>query len=453
MRYLIQMTLSGSSMFILYLVVKFFFGKRMSNRGKQLMLKAVVLFYLMPLTALNQYLADHVDTVRKVFQDHNKVIILGEHTGILYRTSNGPVMSRGLQVQIFVAAVWGIVALGILTYEGISHLRLARSLGRLTELPTMAETEIDLNEVKKVYGVKGRIKVCRKRDGDKQAFTLGCIRPAIFCLGDMSKEEKELVYIHEVIHIKRGDVFWKILMECVCLVHWVNPLVWWLRKELEFVSEEACDDIVLKSRGKRERELYATLLLEFAKGEPIKKGWSIPLSKKNKRLQERIENAMREKTGKKVGRFISLGAVVAAVMVNSLTALAFGTVQEVYVPWEEDDSSHWGEQGEFIFVQDGATAWDFEEAGFEDWDMPEYDFLYDFEFVDKNGNIYSVEKQDAVLHATCQHQYVFGTAQKHVKDANGGCTITQYEASRCSLCGYVVLGEKINTLHYDVCIH
>lgn len=453
MRYLLQMTLSGSSMFILYLVVKYFLGERMSNRRKQLMLKAAVLFYLLPLAALNQYLADHVDIVRKAFQDNSKVILMGEQTGILYRTSNGPVMSRDLQIQIFIAAVWGIAALGILTYEGLSHLHMTRSLGRLTELPTMAETEIDLDEVKKEYGVKGRIKVCWKRDCDKQAFTLGCIRPAIFCLGDMSKEEKELIYAHEVVHIKRGDVFWRILMECVRLVHWVNPLVWWLRKELEFVSEGACDDIVLEGKGKQERKLYATLLLEFAKGEHIKKGWSIPLSKKNKRLQERMENAMREKTGKKLGRFISLGAVVAAVMVNSLTALAFGTVQEVCVPWEEDDSSHWGKQGEFVFVQYGATAQDFEEAGFEDWDMPEYDFLYDFEFVDKNGNIYSVEKQDAAVHATCQHQYVAGTAQKHVKDANGGCTITQYEASRCTLCGYVVLGDILASSYQKVCPH
>lgn len=452
MRYLLQMTLSGSSMFILYLVVKYFLGERMSNRGKQLMLKMAVLFYLMPLAALNQYLADHVDIVRKVFQDSNKVIILGEHTGILYRTSNGPVMSRDLQIRIFIAVVWGIVALGILTYEGISHLRLARSLGRLTELPTMAETEIDLNEVKEKYGVKGRIKVCWKRDGDKQAFTLGCIRPAIFCLGDMSKEEKKLIYAHEVVHIKRGDVFWRVLLECARLVHWANPLVWWLRRELEFVSEGACDDIVLEGKGKQERKLYATLLLEFAKGEPIKNGWSIPLSKKNKRLQERIENAMKEKTSTRLGKFISLGIVVAAVMINSLTALAYGVVPEVDIPWEEDDSSHWG-KGEFAFVQDGATEQDFEEAGFDDWVVEEFEFLYDQEFVDESGNIYPIEEQDAVVYATCQHQYVSGTAKEHIKDANGGCTITQYKASRCSLCGKVVVGEEISTTYYKVCTH
>lgn len=228
------------------------------------MLKAAVLFYLMPIAALNQYLADHIDFVRKVFQDNSKVVFLGENTGVLYHTPNGPVWSSGNRKQILIAAVWGIVVLGILVFEVIRNLRWAKSLRRLT-------------------------------------------------------------------------------------------------------------------------------------------------------------------------------------------ALAFGTVQEVYVPWEEDDSSHW-EQGEFVFVEDGAAAQDFEEAGFEDWDMPECDFLYDFEFVDKSGNIYSVEEQDVVVHAICQHQYVSGTYKEHVKDANGGCTITQYEASRCSLCGNIVLGDILASSYQKVCL-
>lgn len=452
MRYILQMTLSGSTMFLLYLAVNFCVGKKIPNRIKYLMLKTAVLFYLIPLVALARYFVNHVDIVRKVLRDDSEVVLFGLNVNTLYHTSSGIILSRSIRVQIFIAAVWGIVALGILTYESISHLCLVRSLGRLAEMPAAAETEIDLNEIKKRYGIKQRIKVCRNQAGDKQAFTLGCIHPVIFCMGQMSKKEKELIYAHEAVHIKRRDVFWKILMELACLIHWFNPLVWWLRKELELVSEESCDDAVLKGKGRQERELYASLLLEFSKAKPMKKSWSVALSKKNKRLKERMENAMHEKANKRLGQVIALGIVVTAVMANSLTALAYGKVQEVDIPWEEDDSSHWID-GEAYFFEDGATAHDFEEAGFEDWVIPEYAFLYDYEFVDESGNIYPVTEQDAVVHATCQHQYVSGTYKEHVKDANGGCTITQYEASRCSLCGRVVVGDIIGSSYLRVCPH
>ena len=450
MRYIIQTTLSGSTMLVLYLAVEFCLGKKVSNRTKQLMLKAAVLFYLLPLAAWNQYLVDNFTIVRKLLVKNGKVTLYSPN--VMYRTSNGLVLSSGIRLQIIIAAVWGIVVLGILVFDGIRNLRWVKALYRMSEMPAAAETEIVVNNWKKKYGIKRRIKVCRNHTGDRQAFTLGLFRPVIFCFGDMNKEENETVCAHEVVHIKRWDAFWKILTECAHLVHWFNPIVWWLRKEFEFVSEEACDDVVLKGKGRREREIYASMLLEFAKVKPTRNGWSIPLSKKNNRLKERMENAMREKTGKRLGQLISLGIVVAAVMVNSLTALAYGVVPKVDVPWEEDDSSHWGE-GEFVFVQDGATAQDFEKAGFDDWGMEEFEFLYDVEFVDEDGNVYSVEEQDAVVYAVCQHQYVSGTFKEHIKDANGGCTVTLYEASRCSLCGNVVIGKKIYTLHYEVCTH
>lgn len=453
MRFILQMTLSGSTMWILYLAVKYSVGRKISNRVKYLMLKAAVLFYLVPLAALNHFLVKHVDIVRKVlWKNDSKISFFGSDTKVLYYTGNGLVLSGGIRIEIIIAAVWGIAVLVLLIYKGIKHFRWVKSLGRLTELSSATETEVDLDLIKKKYKLMRRIEVCRNQSGARQAFTLGCIRPLIFCMGDMSKEEKELVYSHEVVHIKRWDVFWKVLMECACLAHWFNPFVRFLRKEMEFISEEVCDDAVLRGKGKRERELYASLLLEFAKEKPVQKGWSIALSKKSKRLKERMENAMQEKTGKRLAQLVSLGIVVAAVTVNSLTALAYGMIPEVNVTKSEDDSGHW-EIGEGYFATYDVTAQDFEEAGIEVWGITGFEFTYDFEFVDESGNVYPVEEQDVAVYDACKHQYVSGTYTKHVKDANGGCTVTLYEALRCSLCGNVVTGEIINQTYSRTCIH
>lgn len=452
MRYIIQMTLSGSIICLLYLGANYCLGERFSNRTKYFMIKAAVLFYLIPLIAVDRYLVTHVDIVRKVFMDNGKIILLGRGANVLYHTGKGLVLSKKLWIQLLIAVVWGVAVLGILTYECIWNLRWIKWLSRQAHTPKIVDTEITLNEMKKKYGVRRRIKVCRNRECDKQAFSLGSIQPVIFCFGKMCKEEEALVYAHEVVHIKRGDFFWKILTECAWLIHCFNPFLWWLRKELEYVCEKTCDDEVLKDKGTLEREQYAVLLIEFAKGEPIRGGWSVALSKKNKLLKERVENVMHEKTNRRLGQFISFGIVMVVVMFNSLTALAYGMVPEVSFESERlANKDDWGDT-EAYFIEDSITTQDFIESGYEDW-IWEYDILYDFQFVDERGNIYSVSPQDTEVYVVCQHQYVSGIYKKHVKDSNGGCTTTLYSASRCSLCGNVVVGEELGTNYLKVCTH
>ena len=57
----------------------------------------------------------------------------------------------------------------------------------------------------------------------------GLFRPVILLpeTTDWS-DEGQLTYVltHEYIHIRRGDLFWKLLLVAALCVHWCNPLVW-----------------------------------------------------------------------------------------------------------------------------------------------------------------------------------------------------------------------------------
>lgn len=70
---------------------------------------------------------------------------------------------------------------------------------------------------------------------------------------------------HECIHLRRRDLFWKLLLLAAACVHWFNPLVWVMRRTAHHDLELACDEAVLVGTDTSQRILYGAALLEDAK--------------------------------------------------------------------------------------------------------------------------------------------------------------------------------------------
>lgn len=78
---------------------------------------------------------------------------------------------------------------------------------------------------------------------------------------------------------------------------------------------------------------------------------------------------------------------------------------------------------------------------------------YEKYFIDNTATIYEVNELNTSERAGCLHEYTNGTYEMHKKNSNGGCTLTEYEAQMCILCGTVKLGDKISTTTYVKCPH
>lgn len=60
-----------------------------------------------------------------------------------------------------------------------------------------------------------------------------------------SEDLRRQVLLHELAHIRRRDCLTQFVAQCVCLLHWFNPLVWVAGRRLRAERERACDDLVL----------------------------------------------------------------------------------------------------------------------------------------------------------------------------------------------------------------
>lgn len=144
----------------------------------------------------------------------------------------------------------------------------------------------------------------------------GIFKPKIILPKSLAvKDEQELNFIlmHELIHIKRLDTLWKMVLLLALCVHWFNPLAWLLYKLMSRDIELACDEKVIRIFGEKVKPSYAMSLISMAeqkaKFSPLYNGYSKNLT------EERITSIMKFKKASVLTMSVALLLVVGATSV------------------------------------------------------------------------------------------------------------------------------------------
>ena len=96
--------------------------------------------------------------------------------------------------------------------------------------------------------------------------TWGILRPVIL-LPETAREWPEalrrLVLLHELAHIRRGDVGFQLIGRLAVAAYWFHPLAWYAMHRMRVECECACDDHVVHAGGRRTD--YARQLVDLAR--------------------------------------------------------------------------------------------------------------------------------------------------------------------------------------------
>jgi hypothetical protein len=136
---------------------------------------------------------------------------------------------------------------------------------------------------------------------------------------DYTPDQLRTMLLHEIVHLRRKDIFMKWLSVLACAVHWFNPFVWFIRSEINRICELACDEAVVDQLEITERQLYGdTLILVAADYQPTRVTLAMSESKRN--LKERLGAIMNHK---KRTRGIVIVSVL-LIVTNMTTAILLG---------------------------------------------------------------------------------------------------------------------------------
>lgn len=104
-------------------------------------------------------------------------------------------------------------------------------------------------------------------DKVKTPCLFGYLRPRLLlpagALDELSIEQLRYVFIHELAHLKRNDIFIGWLMAVVQVLHWFNPAVWYAMAQISADRELACDELALSTLNENEPTEYGSTILTF----------------------------------------------------------------------------------------------------------------------------------------------------------------------------------------------
>lgn len=452
MKYLLIMSLSGSTMVGIYMLLRCLLRDQMPARLQYQLVKAAALFYMVPLPFLKVWYAAIAEHLRPEHESVSRASAIW--AGCMVHANEKTYINGYLKVQMFVAAAWLLFAVIWLLYELSDYCKTRKRVLNCADQVMTKEESTCLTQLKKRCGVEREVTVYQDAAGGK-TITFGFFHPIILCDQKPGSPEAELLLCHELVHIKRWDVWWKMLSQCVILLHWWNPVAWILYLDFERASEWSCDETVVEDRTRNEVKRYLQLMiLESIKAEesarPYRR-WVTGFGTGAKQLKKRMENVMRMKKWNKT----AAGVVVAAlVFVNSLTVFAYEDT--IHVEPQEVVS-----QGDVDYFMDG-EAWQFISDEFEVGTLEATEVYipftgeirYEKQFIDAEGNIYEVQDEEtASVYRSCNHTYVSGREAIHNKQSDGSCIVRVYDAQRCSKCGWILLGDFISETKYAKCPH
>ena len=119
---------------------------------------------------------------------------------------------------------------------------------------------------------------------------MGLLRPTIVLpVGVEDKQRLKDIVTHELVHARRHDLLYKWFAVAVTSLHWFNPVMILVRREIGRACELSCDEAVMRGMDGEERLHYGETLLSLAAAHP---GGSrlvtMTLCEEKKQLKERL---------------------------------------------------------------------------------------------------------------------------------------------------------------------
>ncbi|MCR5279581.1 MAG: peptidoglycan DD-metalloendopeptidase family protein [Lachnospiraceae bacterium] len=94
--------------------------------------------------------------------------------------------------------------------------------------------------------------------------TFGLFKPVIYVPGTSDPKSLRFVLAHERCHIRRGDIYYKLLAYLILSVFWFNPFIWIAYKLFNLDMELSCDEAAVDMLGNGSQKEYAVALLSFS---------------------------------------------------------------------------------------------------------------------------------------------------------------------------------------------
>lgn len=245
--------------------------------------------------------------------------------------------------------IWAMGVGVSLAYFLTGYIRFARQIHKTNEPLSQEDYAVFLELCK-----GGRVEIAANPFVQTPILT-GVIHPRIVVprldyVQNGMKAELSNIIRHELTHHRRADLTVKWATVLVTSLHWFNPLMILIRREISRACELSCDEAVIRAMTIPERQAYGDTLLDLAASERLPAGiLTTTLSEDTSRLKERLISIIQYK--KKPAWAAALTLILSILLTGCAAALgvvhgaAGPAVIQGSLPSPDRDGAHQGESG------------------------------------------------------------------------------------------------------------
>ncbi|MGD2095674.1 MAG: M56 family metallopeptidase, partial [Phycisphaerales bacterium] len=212
----------------------------------------------------------------------------------------------------------GVLVISVLLIQRIMFVR-----GLIAQGEAADEDLVEMmNQCRQKVGVRQDIEI-RLSNTVMSPAVCGLFRPIVLMpkslLDTLSPDNLRAVLVHELAHIKRGDLWINCVQTILQIVYFYNPFVWFANAIVRKIREQAVDEMVLVALG-AEAKSYSNTLIDIAEIAFFRASLSLRLIgvvESKKELSRRIKHMLNRPVPKsaKIGLWglfvvMAMGAVL-----------------------------------------------------------------------------------------------------------------------------------------------
>ena len=227
-----------------------------------------------------------------------------------------PLQDIGALLTNHVWLIWLVAALGLFIRKVTVYQSFIRYIhAGLT--PTSDMVNLDrLSIIAEEMDIKRPVDLC-VNPLISSPLLIGFFHPCIVLpSADIPEMNFRYIVLHELTHYKRRDMLYKWIVQITVCLHWFNPLVHLMSREITRACEFSCDEAVLAKVGRGSAQDYGKTLLDAMAAVGRYNGYpgSVSLSENKRLLKERLGAIMKFKTPSKAVKLLTVMLMLCVVL-------------------------------------------------------------------------------------------------------------------------------------------
>ena len=170
-------------------------------------------------------------------------------------------IKKSIPLASIAFAIWAAGALCFIIRKAVQHYRFLNTTRRWSEHISSGPTFLILRELKASMGIRRPVELYLCPCVNSPMLS-GVLKPQILLPNtDFSVGDLRHILKHELVHLKRNDIWYKLLTLLATAIHWFNPVAYLSCRAIDLLCEISCDDEVVRGADSDVRFRYTKTII------------------------------------------------------------------------------------------------------------------------------------------------------------------------------------------------